>query len=512
MNIYIEKQIDQSHIGFSGNIRRLFIARFPAWIATLAYALAGISIVAISPTYAQDIDREELQRGGDRSIEFQNYPGPHDRIDTVDAILNIGRTIGAGEIEPGERSVFGGYSIVRAVDPDATEKLNADIFILNSGAKVDHIDNIRRIITGYLESAYSYSQDDAILLAKLITVYNAFYNKNIDFFSETYNQIVLDNINPDQVGLSTLYSDWPGNTEIVIPLSVGASPGSLDIVDPLQLTDDPVIETLREQDDRGIEERRAAVDLIERTIDERQDRLDTLDAERARQAQELEEAQRTQRTTDDLTPEEQRRLDEQARQAELAAREERDRVAQLTDSVREQREDIAADTQELLDGRDSRTRNFVLFPIVRQFDGRVQAHMARIDAETGEVLRQSNIETISNRTYIELNNDLLVLASQNGFYRLLVLDDETLRPLRSGEVEIFPESIVLLERNSIYAIFKAGARWRLGRFNANLRMLAQSSIDVEPYTSMLFDGNLLYLQQSNGTIVRVDRQRLNTIE
>ena len=72
------------------------------------------------------------------------------------------------------------YYVIHAVDPNTKEKLDADILIIGENAQVDHVQNLRRILSSYLSSAYDYSRQDADTLAHFITVYNAVYRSKMD--------------------------------------------------------------------------------------------------------------------------------------------------------------------------------------------------------------------------------------------------------------------------------------------------------------------------------------------
>ena len=84
---------------------------------------------------------------------------------------------------------------------------------------MDHIDNLRRIIAAYLESAYGYSRQDSQTLAVFVTVYNAVYRGKLDVFKQKYKTVVTKNLTANKAGLALNYAEWPGKTQIVIPLS-----------------------------------------------------------------------------------------------------------------------------------------------------------------------------------------------------------------------------------------------------------------------------------------------------
>ncbi|MCR4953218.1 MAG: hypothetical protein K6A43_04005, partial [Treponema sp.] len=215
---------------------------------------------------ALEVDEDEIRSTSADSVEFENYGGPHAIIESAAAITGIGTSLGtelatniqeARTIQPGAK-----YSVIHAVNTENDGLLNADIFILSETAGVDHITNLRRILTGFLMSAYNYNLDDAQTVATFVTVYNAVYRSNLNSFAEKYKSLVLENLDEEKSGLSVNWEDWAGNTQIVIPLkdvTQEAAP-----VETSTISDDKVIEALRQEPDKGIENREKMVDLKER--------------------------------------------------------------------------------------------------------------------------------------------------------------------------------------------------------------------------------------------------------
>ena len=133
--------------------------------------------------FAIDVDEREIKEGGSATIDFINYTGKHDEIDTVEAIRRIGSDL-SGATVSGQAGSGNRYLVIHAVDASVKEGLDADIIILGSQVNVDHIDNLRLIIEGYLSSSYGYSRQDAKTLAHFITVYNAVYRGNMQAFAK----------------------------------------------------------------------------------------------------------------------------------------------------------------------------------------------------------------------------------------------------------------------------------------------------------------------------------------
>ena len=224
-------------------------------------------IMVVFSGFAIEVDKPEIDSVKNKTIEFINYTGPHDAVDSADTIRGIGSNL-AGAVKAGRAGDMNRYSVIHCVDPAVKEGLDADIFIIGKNAGVDHINNVRLIIAGYLRAAYGYSDKDAATLAHFVTIYNAVYRKNMDFFNQKYKQVVTKNLTKEKAGLALRYDEWPGQTQIVIPLTDQKYAGTISSVDTTSISDKKVVEKMREDKGKDLEKRKEMVDLKERESEE----------------------------------------------------------------------------------------------------------------------------------------------------------------------------------------------------------------------------------------------------
>jgi hypothetical protein len=237
-------------------------------------AIALAALLFPVDAFGQPADTEKSGADGSASLEFLNYQGPYARVETRAQIAGVGTALGsalensagAGTMRLGDTAR---YFVIHPAsgDGDGDGLLNADIFGIGVDAGVDHIRNLRLIIQGYLEAAYAYSERDAALLAEYITVYNAAFRGNRDYFSGRYKTEVMRYVDREKAGLSLRFDEWPGRTHILIPLNTGRY-GTLSAVDTASLTVPEVIGALRSRDDKGIDPLKAMANLKEREAEE----------------------------------------------------------------------------------------------------------------------------------------------------------------------------------------------------------------------------------------------------
>ena len=241
------------------------------------------TLAFVGTAFAIEVDQNELRQAENTPIEFINYTGPHAEIDTLRAIAEIGESL-SGAAQRGRAGDMNRYAVIHAVDSSVETGLEADIIIIGSGARVDHINNLRVIIAAYLRRAYGYSERDANTLAHFVTVYNAVYRGDLNMFKSKYKAVVVKNLTAGKAGLALRYDEWPGNTQIVIPLSDQKYSGTLSAVDTKSISDKNVVNKMREQDNRDIAARKDMIDLKERESSAARDRADVArkDADAAR--------------------------------------------------------------------------------------------------------------------------------------------------------------------------------------------------------------------------------------
>jgi len=472
--------------------------------------------------FAQDVAEQEL-RSVDREIVFINYEGPYDRIDTADEIKGLGWYLANVMGQNRERASFLlKYSVIRAIDPAEQGRFDADIFSVDRDAKVDHIDNVRRILAGYLEGAFDYSAEDARTLARFTTIYNAVYRGQLEYFSDRYKALVLSYLSRENAGLSTKYFEWPGATRILIPLTAEAAKGVLGSLSTTELTEEKVIEEMREQEDMGLEDRKDMVELKEREVEERMDQLDEQKAELGEAKDELDESR--ERLEQARTEEERERAEAEAAEREREVREREAEVAETEAAIAAKEEEIAEEREQIISDERAQDRRpqgegaftfsdqlYYLKVRPRAADGSITGTLHILDPVASDVQASSPVSHIRGRTFYFFKSSILVIgheSSATSSARLMLLEPLTLKETTRSWEEIYPESYVLLQASSIYAVFQSGGEYYLGRFDEALQLISQSEETVDRDSAFFLFGDKIYINSSARDILVLNREDL----
>ena len=538
---------------------------------------AGILMLFISLSVsALEVDKTELESAGNPdTVVFINYTGPHAVIDSAASIRAIGSNMGTvvGK-NPAAGSTAGAknkYYVIHAVDPAEKGKLDADILFVGSGASVDHIDNLRRIISAYLVSAYNYSPADAGTLAVFITVYNAVYRGRLDAYQAKYKKIVTDNLTAASCGLSVKYSDWPGNTQIVIPLFDAAN-GGLSTVDTSVISDTTVVKSMQEDDGKNIDSRKQMVDIKEREADNANTKAQTaqktateeqskLAAEQSKNQEKAKEAVQAKQEADsakqeaaaaqkaaqenpgDKKAQEEAQIKQQAAEqkqqtadqkaAESAQQQEKTaEQQQKTDTAKQEastaqaqadkkqteaqneRTEIAKDQQQVMEKNAEDAKAPAAYGMQLTDEQQLLSGMVKVNADTGAVIHSSPVTYIRNRTVYAAGDNFIAIAGENsgrGAVKLILLDAANMEMIKESSEIVAENSVLIQDGSDYYCIIQDGKNWVLGKYDAALTLKLKSPVAVKSSTPVSLSGSTIIITGIDGKIKLLSKEDLKEV-
>lgn len=522
----------------------------------LVAVLLSFAFVFASAT-AIEVDRKELDTGdAGKTIEFINYNGPHTVIDSIEDIRGIGTALGSTAVKNGTAGDPARYYVIHAVDASVTTGLDADILILGPGVGVDHIDNLRRIISSYLTVAYGYSAKDSSTLATFITVYNAVYRGKLETYKERYKPVVTSHLTAEKAGLSVRYDEWPGRSQIVIPLTDARLSGTISTIDTTVLSSKDVVEKIKEDKAGATGTRKDMADLKEREGDAAQLRADTTqkeatdarvtatdkqkaaaaaDREAAAAKKTADEAKKVAAENPNDNAAQQKAVEAQktatektavaeAKKAEAAEAqkqvEKKEEVAKADQTMADtkqkealsDRKEIAGDEQKAVDQKAAETKaaaDSALASAAPAFALRVVdstsflSELVLVNLNDGKILKTSPLNTIRGRALYDTGAGLMAIAGKKGgnsAIRLVLVDPVSLEMTKQGADSIAEPSVLVQSANDYYAVIDQGGAYVIGRFDKNLDAKAKSAINVLPYTAITVTAKGLLVQDKSGKI------------
>lgn len=534
-------------------------------------ALLSLAILACACLTASGIgvDVSELQSAG--KIEFINYSGPLRLFQTDLNIRGIGRDLARQVARTGKDSRVGlKYSALHVVGTEEPEKFSADLISLDKEAKVDHINNVRRIVSSYLETLYGYPRKDADLLALFVSYYNAVYRRNFDYFSGKYKAVVLAHLDAQRLGISTNYADWPGATQLVVPLNEKTTRDVLSALSTSELTTKAVVDQLKAQEDKGVKERTQIVELKQKEVVKGQETVDAeakklaeqkkaaeaaaadlekakLDAEALKSAEEkaaaaekiradeaaLAARREAQKAEEERIAAEQKAIEEKKQEiaqekkdiaADATALKAESKPEQLKKELEQKSEELAAreadvaKREEIAQKGETDAAIFggkLYYLKIKEYltGGHYNNDMLIINAGTGKVLLKSAEANICGRKYDIFPEGVAVITHKGdhttGHY-LTLLDLDTLARKAIGEEAVFFRGFVETRDGFTYAIVDKGKSYYLGKFDAAMKLAAISKDPVDGDSFISFYGDLLYINREDKQILVLKKADLAT--
>ena len=522
--------------------------------------LLAISLIFLANTFALEVDKNELNSTDGTTIEFINYTGPHKVIDSIASIKGIGSSLGTQITDitkPSTTSKNNKYYVIHAVDENETGKLDADILFIGSDATVDHITNLRRIIAAYLSSAYGYDEKDADTLSVFITVYNAVYRGKIDIFKSKYKNVVIEKISSENCGLSVNYSDWPGKSEIIIPL-YDVKDGGLSTVDTSVISDSSVVKSMKEDDDKNVESRKEMVDIKEREADAASEKAKEaqkqavseqkkLDEEKKKTAEVKKEAEKAEKKAEEkqkvaeenpsdkkaqqeakeakeeaeekkeAVKEQEKKEEEQQAKTEEAkqeAKEQQARADKKETEAQTERKEIAKDQQEVQKKEAEKALAATEFGIILSDEAKMLSRLVKFNIENGEIVQNSPVSVIRNRTVYKGADGFIAIAGENaknGAVKLVTISEDTLEIISESENTIAPDSVLVKDGSDFYCIVDEKGKYYAAKFGEDLSLKLKSELQVKAGTPITVTANGLVVTDSSGKLRLLDKKDLSVI-
>ena len=535
------------------------------------FILNFILLIVIQNVFNLTVDVDEIRT--DKKIEFINYTGKHKIIDTVWTIRSIGVKLSKFEKNNEAFRYFMKYSIIHAVDDTIDDRFNADIFSIEKSAKVDHIRNVRLIISGYLEKKYGYSRKDALLLATIVTYYNAVYRGDIDYFTKRYKPVVMKHINKKNAGISTKYYEWSGTTKVLIPLTDEAGEKTISSLDTTELTETKVIEELRKEQDKGVKERKDITKFQEKEIREQKKQIGKekkrIEEEKKGIEKQKEKIEKEKKEIAKIEDKKERKIkEEEIKKDEIKLEEKKEdvkkdeqaigkkegEIKKKKEKIEKEKEKIKKDeekikirkdpkkfekelekkTQELekkekeLSAKEEELKKkeaideniyadkFYYLKIKKYMvEGHYNNEMYLIDAKTRKVILVSPLKEICGKKYDVFKNGVVVVSypeNHSSPHHLTLLDLNTLEPIVTGKDNIFWRSFVEIKEDYIYAIIKNGENYYLGKFNSKMEKIAKSDTKIDYSTFITFYREFIYINSEKKEILVLKKDDLSLID
>ena len=474
------------------------------------------------------------------------------------------RGIGAADRvrKTGKADVYG-FTFERVYLPNE-EAFGADIMRIKRRANYGHIAHIERVLAGYLQGAFDYKTADARLLARFLLYYNARLRGKMEQVKSKYSPTVIGKLRPALVGIDRSYRNWPGKTELLLPLRKSSTrPGKTDI-DPDEVRKNSgkvgpkeneaikdLVKRRREEDKKALDDKQKDLDKKKESVEKRkgevkeslkklEKQITKMREDPKRNAQEIKKAEerakelKKEETTiakeekkivaDTKEVTEEKKAIAKTEEAEKKEEEKKTTVepgkSEPKATKEEDRKKVAEDIKkEIKKAQEEKSETVVgtrilFLRVLRYFNGgHYNNELWFIDAAKDDAVFRGPFTQICGRSFLVVPGLGVLVIGYGGAshtdteHKLMLLDAKTL-DVKSGTKEfVFWRSPMIYRDDKLYIVEIFKDRHYLSRFNKDMTLEVRSSEPVGPDSDVTFYQDKIYLtgkaQSGQATTIQV---------
>ncbi|MEM7182547.1 MAG: P83/100 family protein [Spirochaetota bacterium] len=181
------------------------------------FLLLFVWLVYTTTVVSQKIQENELRSA--EKIDFNNRSNRRADISVKRNNYRLGKVLAETiQDEPKQKHTIQNTNITRYLT-NSKELYGADVITIGKRFRYGHINSLIRILSSYVENAYSYSQGEAEVISRYILYYNALHRNEKSYFRKKFTPTLLPDLVIQKIGISTNYKNWAGNSQIIIPIA-----------------------------------------------------------------------------------------------------------------------------------------------------------------------------------------------------------------------------------------------------------------------------------------------------
>ncbi|GBF39467.1 P83/100 family protein [Leptospira johnsonii] len=511
------------------------------------------------PIFAQEgpkLGEKEVRSSG--KVNFVNRSAARADEETKGSNARTGAGISeALKKDPKSPASADGITAIRILPDEKEKKFGADLISIGKDADYGHINSIQRILSGYVKANFGYSEANSDTLATYILYYNAIHRKGADYLKRKYNTEVVKNAQNDKIGIGRRYTEWPGKTQIVIPIvfNVLSDDGKDLDTDELEkevnkdldkkkegqddkkrmndLQNDKAEEEKRKLQDKKEENRRKQEEAsnkernAEREIQElnkdpvknkqkiTQKQEERKQAQQEQQKAKKEEQQLKDKEKDIAKKEESRKSDSKSSssssdskssssgdskksEAKSDDNKSKEELKQELKETKKELETVKEEQKKKEDFDKNVVGGKILFLKTLKYtsDGHYSNELHALDPTKDDTIFKGDFNKICGRTFEVVDGKALVVgyeSDHSAAHKLILIDQETLKPAVWSADSVFWRSPMIVKGDEIYAFEERNGKYYLSRYDKGLKKTAGSEEEISPNSNVTFFGEKIYV-------------------
>lgn len=460
--------------------------------------------------------------------------------------------------EPDKTHTQGEISVTRIAPEE--KKFGADVISVLEDSDFGHINSIQRILAGFVKLNFGYDDKNSDILAAYILYYNAIHRKDKAYVSKKYSNSVIKFVTPNSIGISKRYSEWPGKTQILIPLVediLGKDVHTDELEDEVNKELDKKKDGQSEKDKFGDlqnEKNKKELEELKRRKEENQNKQKEISDKETKTDKELQELNKDPVKNKTQIVEKKKEKEQIQKEKEAAKKEEQKLKEKEKEVVKKDEErknnnsssgsssssksDSKSDSSSSKSGSDNKSSSddkkseaelkkelaetkkeletkkeeekkkeefdknvvggkILFLKTLKYLDkGHYNNELQVLDPTKDDTIIRGDFNKICGRTFEIVDGKALVIGFEDGHssnHKLILIDQETLKPVLFAEDNIFWRSPMIIKGDEIYAFEEVEEKYYLSRFGKDLKKQAKSSEEISPNSNVTFYGEKIYV-------------------
>lgn len=453
-------------------------------------------MAASAPTMGKaKLSKEELEKMKGVNFKFNNKNEKLAPVSMIKSQILEGQGA-AKEMGAADSGVVkAGYYTVNRVFDSTSPKFGADIVSLSKTFKGGHSDVIKRFLIGYVEVNFDYGRQDARILSTFILHYNGINRQKINKLKEIYSPSVIAALDPTKVGIEKKWYQWPGKTQLVIPLAKNIlKPTQKDInIEILYEDTKPVlVEKVEKTGDKKTEDE---IEKFEQFIEsKKEEEIEKVAVEIEKVEEKIEENE-DYLVSENLSEEDKSKLEEENKELE-----------EKKEELEEKQEELGGpkDKPAELDKGVIEGNIYVMKNINKITNGHYNNIMYKINPVKDNAVLKSKYDKICNNEFVEFGEGIVVIGSLKGgekdAHYLVKLDLDNLAIMQTSKEKVYWRSALIVKGkgSALFVIERIKGKYYLSRFNKNLKRVTVSSINISKDSHITFYKNKIYVTGALG--------------
>ena len=154
------------------------------------------------------------------------------------------------------------------------------------------------------------------------------------------------------------------------------------------------------------------------------------------------------------------------------------------------------------------------FGIILSDEANMLSRLVKFNIENGEVVKNSPVAQIRNRTVYKEGDEFIAIAGENskkGAVKLVTISPDTLEISAESDNQIAEDSVLVQDGSEYYCVVNEKGKFYLAKFGGDLSLKLKSEIQVKARTPVTVTDSGIVVTDSNGRLRLLDKKDLSVI-